>query len=544
MKLFLVNKIKYCIIKIRGGFRVKKVKWLEDAVFYEIYPQSFYDSNNDGIGDINGIIQKLDYIKDLGCNAIWMNPCYDSPFKDAGYDVRDYKLIAPRYGTNDDLRNLANTMHEKGMHLLLDLVPCHTSDKHPWFIESSKQIRNEYSGRYIWTDNAFNKPSNLTAVGGEAERNGTYVISYFNSQPSLNYGFSKVTEAWQHSTDSKEAIATQDAMIDVIKFWLAMGVDGFRVDMAACLVKNDDGEIGTMNAWKRMFSIVREEYPEAVFVSEWSNPKRTLECGFNIDFYLDHGWDGGNGYHHILRDQSIDLDTFEIKNDNSYFKTESTKTIHKFLDEYLSDYAETKEKGYISFITDNHDMIRTAKFFNEAEIRVIYGFIFTMPGVPFLYYGDELGMRYLEIPTKEGGYHRTGSRTPMQWNHDENLGFSKANKEDLYLPVDSSDTKLTVLDAISDKNSVYYYIKELISLRHQNPSLQSKNNFEVYSAEKNTKLFAYKRDEFLIVLNPSNNTECLALDGDYELILGVGEYTLNKNSLDDMKKCFILLKRK
>lgn len=524
--------------------KLKNVKWLEDAVFYEIYPQSFLDTNGDGIGDLSGIIQKLDYILDLGCNAIWMNPCFDSPFKDAGYDVRDYKKIAPRYGTNEDLKKLVEEMHKRGMHLLLDLVPCHTSEEHPWFLESTKQKRNSFSERYIWTDGAFTKPNNLTAVGGEYERNGTYVISFFNCQPSLNYGFSKITDPWQHTIDSKEAYATQDAMIDVMRFWLTLGVDGFRVDMAACLVKNDDGEIGTMTAWKRMFGKIREEFPEAVFVSEWSNPKRALNCGFNMDFYLDHGWNGGNGYHHLLRDQTIDLNTYVIQEDHSYFKTNSPQTIHSFLKEYLENYEATKDKGYISFITDNHDMIRVSKFFTEEEIKIIYGFIFTMPGVPFLYYGDEIGMRYLEIPTKEGGYHRTGSRTPMQWDHSKNLGFSSGDSASLYLPVDESESAVTVLDAKNNPDSLYYYVKNLIHLRHLTPDLQSQNNFKVYSALENTKLFAYKRGKHLIILNPSTQEECLILDEKYELILGYGNYILKDRSVENISKAFLILKEK
>ena len=121
--------------------------WLNNAIFYEIYPQSFCDSNGDGIGDIPGIISKLDYVKSLGCNALWINPCFDSPFKDAGYDVRDYKKVAPRYGTNEDLQQLFQVAHEKGIHVLLDLVPGHTSEEHPWFLESAKAEKNEYSDR-------------------------------------------------------------------------------------------------------------------------------------------------------------------------------------------------------------------------------------------------------------------------------------------------------------------------------------------------------------------------------------------------------------
>src|SRR5574344_1363856 len=126
--------------------------WLQDAVFYEIYPQSFKDTNGDGIGDIDGITESLDYIKELGCNALWINPCFDSPFKDAGYDVRDYEKVAPRYGTNDDLVHLFTEAHKRNIRILLDLVPGHTSEEHPWFLERGKAEENPYSGRYIWTD--------------------------------------------------------------------------------------------------------------------------------------------------------------------------------------------------------------------------------------------------------------------------------------------------------------------------------------------------------------------------------------------------------
>ena len=140
-------------------------QWWHNKVAYQIYPKSFYDSNGDGIGDIPGIISKLDYVKSLGCNALWINPCFDSPFKDAGYDVRDYKKVAPRYGTNEDLQQLFQVAHEKGIHVLLDLVPGHTSEEHPWFLESAKAEKNEYSDRYIWTSNAFMPGDGMPFVG-------------------------------------------------------------------------------------------------------------------------------------------------------------------------------------------------------------------------------------------------------------------------------------------------------------------------------------------------------------------------------------------
>ena len=176
-------------------------QWLKDAVFYEIYPQSFYDTNGDGIGDLQGIIAKLDYIRDLGCSALWINPCFDSPFKDAGYDVRDYKKIAPRYGTNEDAAALFKAAHEKGIRVLFDLVPGHTSEEHPWFKASCKPGHNEYSDRFIWTDSCFASGDGMPFIGGETERNGTYILNFFKCQPALNYGYGKINEKWQKPTD-------------------------------------------------------------------------------------------------------------------------------------------------------------------------------------------------------------------------------------------------------------------------------------------------------------------------------------------------------
>lgn len=523
---------------------MKTPKWLENAIFYEIYPQSYYDTNGDGIGDLNGIREKLDYIKSLGCNALWINPIYESPFKDAGYDVSDYYKIAPRYGTMADLEQLIKEVHKRDMHILLDLVPCHTSDEHPWFKKSSLQERNEYSSRYIWTNSAFEKPQNgLPAVGGVAPRNGTYVISYFHTQPSLNYGFLNITESWQHSIDSNEAKDTRDMMIDVMRFYLKKGVDGFRVDMAACLVKNDHNEEGTMKSWEYMFNVIKKEFPQSAFVSEWAQPTRSLKCGFDMDFYLDHGWDGGNGYHHLCRDQDMDMNTFEVRGDNSYFKTESNKTISRFLNEYMYRYNETKDLGYISFLSCNHDMPRLTHFYNEHELKLIYCFLYTMPGVPFIYYGDEIGMSYLPLATKEGGYHRTGARSPMQWDHSKNAGFSSANKDELYLPVDTNLGNKTVSDQINDNNSLLNHVKTLFKLRHDYECLRSKNNINIIYASDEKKLFIYQREDFYFVCNPSLYEEEFVLPEETTFIYGVGETILgNKNIIKSSS--FAILKIK
>ncbi|MCR5801398.1 MAG: glycosylase, partial [Lachnospiraceae bacterium] len=260
-------------------------EWLKKAVFYEIYPQSFCDTNGDGIGDIEGIIRKLDYISRLGCNALWINPWYDSPFKDAGYDVRDYKKIAPRYGTNEDAYRLFDEAHKKGIRVLIDLVPGHTSEEHEWFKASGKSEKNEYSERYIWTDFWIKGIPDRPYIGGECERNGVYMLNFFKCQPALNYGWKDPKENWMHGIDSPDAKATREAIKDVMRFWLSKGCDGFRVDMADSLVKGDDDEkSATCEVWKDLFEI-RDEFPDAAFVSEWSCPWQAIAgAGFDMDF--------------------------------------------------------------------------------------------------------------------------------------------------------------------------------------------------------------------------------------------------------------------
>jgi len=182
--------------------KTKMPSWLRKAIFYEIYPQSYYDSNADGIGDIPGIIQKLDYIESLGVNAIWLTPCFKSPFQDAGYDVSDYYRVAPRYGTNADLELLIAEAGRRNIRIILDLVPGHTSVNHPWFQQSQKTQKNRYSDWYIWNDSVWNANDwDLPAVRGYAERDASYITNFFYFQPALNFGFANPDpyQTWQQS---------------------------------------------------------------------------------------------------------------------------------------------------------------------------------------------------------------------------------------------------------------------------------------------------------------------------------------------------------
>ena len=513
--------------------------WLKNAVFYEIYPQSFKDTNSDGIGDFNGIIEKLPYVKSLGCNAIWMNPCYDSPFMDAGYDVRDHKKVASRYGTQEDLVRLFAEAHKLGLKILLDLVPGHTSETHPWFLESAKAEENEYSDRYIWTANAFCGGDGMPFIGGEHDRDATYVINFFKCQPALNYGYRDIhDESWQQPIDAPGPLANREAMKDIMRYWLDLGCDGFRVDMADSLVKNDQGtKSATMEVWKDIAGAIHAEYPEAALVSEWNNPEQALGCGFDMDFMLD--W-GGNGYNQLMRWYQLDKKG-QIISDKSYFKKDASTDIQGFLADYLPAYENTKDLGLRCLITGNHDTKRCSFNLDDTERRLAFAFLLTMPGAPFVYYGDEIGMSYRWLPTKEGGYHRTGSRTPMQWDETTNRGFSTGKAEDLYLPVDLRDNGENVACQENDPNSMLNHVRRIIALRHSHQDLGSYADFRVYRAEKGERVFAYKRGNLLLAVNPDAAGCSLEMDDSYDPIYTFGTVEIAGHQLNMGSQSFVVL---
>lgn len=511
------------------------VSWLKDAVFYEIYPQSFFDSNHDGIGDIPGMTQKLDYIQALGCNALWINPVYDSPFYDAGYDVRDYRKVAERYGTNEDMYHFFEEAHKRNIKVLMDLVPAHTSDEHAWFLASRKAEHNEYSDRYVWTGNAFEGIADHAYISGMSPRNGCYMLNFFAKQPALNYGWGICTEKWQSAADAKEAIATREAIKDVMRFWLDHGCDGFRCDMADSLVKNDDDQKhATAKVWRNIREMLDQEYPEAALVSEWSNPRSAVNlAGFHMDFYLDH-WH--NGYNTLLRDYECNAI------DNSYFKRDGDGDIERFLKDYLPKYNATREHGYISMFTCNHDTPRASRTLSQDELKLAWAFLFTMPGVPYLYYGDEIGMKYLDLNSVEGGYQRTGSRTPMQWDHEKNYGFSQADAEQLYISQDVSADAPTVEDEEKETDSLYNVTKQIIALRHQEKDLQADAPFEVLYALKS--FFVYRRGNLICALNPSANEMSFSSPDlrDKKILYSVHTAAMKENELKLGARSFAVLK--
>lgn len=474
-------------------------QWLQNIVFYEIYPQSFNDTNGDGIGDIRGITEKLDYIKGLGCDGIWMNPCFASTFYDAGYDVSDYKLVAPRYGTNEDLAELFREAHARDMRVILDLVPGHTSIAHPWFQASAKEEKNEFTDRYIWTDSVWNDFERGTdGVWGSArgffERNGCVGVNFFTIQPALNYGYAKVTKPWMQPVDAPGPMATREAMKDVMRFWLQMGCDGFRVDMAHSLVKCDEGQEETIRLWQDFRRFMDEEFPDAALLSEWGEPAKSLRGGFHMDFLLHFG-------------PSHYLDLF--RTEKPYFSRRGEGDVSEFVKAYQKNYEATNGEGLMCIPSSNHDMPRIKDRLDDEEVKIAFAFLMSMPGVPFIYYGDEIGMRYLPgLASVEGGFDRTGSRSPMQWSHEKNAGFSDGDAEKLYIPLDPAEDRPTVADALAGRISLYDEIRKLIAIRKEHEALESTAALTYLYAEPDTYPFVYVRtgreETVLVALNPSD----------------------------------------
>ena len=497
----------------------KSPEWVKKAVFYQIYPQTYYDSNGDGIGDLQGIILKLDYIKSIGVDAIWLNPFFESPFCDAGYDISDYYKVAARYGNNDDAKRLFEEAHKRGLKVIFDFVASYSSMENAWFKASAQQDTNKYSNWYIWTDNIWVNPPKAyqdSFIKGYGTRNGQYMRNFYYCQPALNFGFALPDTAckWQLPTNHPDIMAMREEMKNVVRFWMKLGADGFRADMAGALTKtanisgNDQffntHEDATKQFWREIREMFDNEYPEGFMVSEWSYPKDALDNCFHADFF--HWFDG---YNDLFQKESWRI-LNGYSEGHSYFDVEGKGNITNFLTKYLDQYSQTKNKGYICLPLGNHDNARLGNQRSTIDLEIIYAFGMTIPGIPFLYYGNEIGMRQLPTswPQVEGAYRpRNGARTPMQWASSANLGFSTAEADKLYLPVDPAADAPNVEAEENNPNSILNKTRKLIALKHSEPALANYAEFIPLYANENTYPFIYARangnDVVLVVLNPS-----------------------------------------
>ncbi len=513
-------KIKHLLLAVSLLFTATTLSakeqpaWLKDAVIYHIYPLTYMDSNADGIGDLNGIRSKLDYIKSVGFNCIWLSPCFVSGWEDGGYDVIDYYKVDPRFGTNDDMKRLIDAAHTKGIKVLLDLVAGHTSDKHPWFKESAKGEKNKYSDYYIWTDTKDMPLPTKMWINNNHSHNGLYLSNYLPIQPALNYGYYQPNPAnsWEQTYDAPGPTAVREEMKKIIAYWCDMGIDGFRVDMAPSLVKGDDpnGRPGVKRLWKEIFAWYNAKYPENIMLSEWSRPAQSLSAGFNIDI-LTHGAWGGEVYRPLVCET-----TDKMAPTVCYFNKKGVGRVREAMVKYTEIYESFYQSGgYAVLPTCSHDIWRLTRMNRNTpeEHKVVVTLFLTLPSPPVVYYGEEIGMRNLDYALpKEGSFtkrNRSVCRTPMQWSTEHNAGFSTVeDSSKLYLPVDNAFSFPNVAEQEKDANSVLAYIKGLLALRATTPALGVDGDWKYVGDMDNPYPMIYARtlgeEKYVVVFNPAD----------------------------------------
>jgi glycosidase len=487
--------------------------WLASSVLYQIYPQSFADGDGDGIGDLAGALERLDHLAWLGVDAVWFSPLFASPFADAGYDVADYLTVAPRYGTNDGLVAFVDAARDRGIRVLLDLVAGHTSDQHPWFRSWADDPRDH---RYIGADRVGSPAGIWAPVPGR--RGGYYQLNFYPCQPALNFGHARENpqEPWRDPVDAEGPRANRQALRDVMSFWFERGISGFRVDMAASLVKDDPGHVETALLWGEMRRWLDDRHPDAVLLSEWGDPAVAVPAGFHADFFLQFGnpalrslWHTGTGT----------LDPTWTETDRFFFDPDGSGGIDVFLREWRhATGAIGVEGGHIALPSSNHDYARLVSGPRTAEqARGAFVFLLTWPSLPTIYMGDEIGMRYVEgLEDTEGSvlsptYDRTGSRTPVQWEPGRGAGFSSAPESDFYLPLDPAPDRPDVASQRADESSLLHLVRRLVDLRHATPALGPTAGLDVLTEDYP---FAYVRGgTHLVVVNPRRDPAAVDLPG-------------------------------
>jgi alpha-glucosidase len=448
--------------------------WWRHGIFYQIYPRSFQDSNADGVGDIRGIIDRLPYLRELGVDAVWLSPIFPSPMADFGYDISDYTGIDPLFGTMADFDALVAAAHENGLKLILDLVPNHTSDRHPWFIESRSSRDDPKRDWYIWREpSADGGPPNnwLSEFGGgawayDAATEQYYYHAFLAQQPDLNWRNPEVRQA----------------IYDVMRFWLQKGVDGFRVDVIWHLIK--DAEF-------------RDNPPNPYF-HEGRPPHETILTRYSTD---------QPEVHEVVAQMRRVIDEFDARvligevylplqrlvayygNDLAgaqmpfNFALLSTLWSARSIEKIVADYEKALPAGaWPNWVLGNHDRPRVMNRVGPAQARVAAMLLLTLRGTPTLYYGDEIGMPQVAIASDQVrdpfeknvpgiGVGRDGCRTPMQWNASPCAGFSTAAAPWLPLSDDFARDNVANLDA--DERSILNLYKALIALRKRLPALTS-----------------------------------------------------------------------
>ena len=506
-------------------------QWWHSSVVYQIYPRSFKDSNGDGIGDINGIREKLDYLKELGIDVIWLSPVYKSPNDDNGYDISDYYDIMDEFGTMEDMDNLLKEANERGIKILMDLVVNHTSDEHKWFIEAKKSKDNEYRDYYIWRDSVDgNEPNDLgSTFSGSAwqydETTGQYYLHLFSKkQPDLNWENGKV----------------RNEVYKMMNFWVDKGIGGFRMDVIDLIGKVPDemitGNGPKLHEYLQEMNKAALEGKDLLTVGEtwgatpdvaklYSNPERKeLSMVFQFE--------------HIGLDQIEGKEKWDVK---SLELLDFKKVLSKW-------QTELEGQGWNSLFWNNHDLPRiVSRWGNDKEYRIesakmLATLLHGMKGTPYIYQGEELGMTnvrfddindYNDIESlnmykdrlSKGYSHneimesiyakgRDNARTPMQWDDSENAGFTTGTP---WLAVNKNYDKINAKQCLQDENSIFNHYKKLIDIRKNNDTIIY-GDYKLL-CEDDENIFAYVRelngDKILVVCNFYDKDVEFKFEGDF-----------------------------
>jgi alpha-glucosidase len=499
--------------------------WWQTGVFYQIYPRSFLDSNGDGVGDLPGITSKLDYLQWLGVDAIWLSPIYPSPMADFGYDISNYTDVHPLFGTLQDLDTLVQQAHQRGLKVILDYVPNHTSDEHPWFQESRSSRTNEKRDWYIWRDPApgGGPPNNWASqFGGSAwqfdEQTGQYYMHLFDvKQVDLNWRNPRVRQA----------------MDDVLRFWLNRGIDGFRVDVLWMLLKDDQFRDNGVNPnWKpgddpgtyqdkryvqdlpgiqeivRDMRTLLDSYGERVFIGEIYLPIERL-----VKYYGE----ALDGAHMPFNFQFVIMPTW------------NARAIRQIVDAYE---ATLPRGAWPNWVLGNHDKQRIATRVGREQARLAQMLLLTLRGTPTCYYGDEIGMQNVRIPPEQlqdpkakvsPEHSRDYGRTPMQWNASANASFAAPHVKP-WLPVAGDYETFNVETEQHDPRSMLMLVHALLEQRRASPALTI-GSYQSLDQE-NENCFVYLRQHndqrYVVALNVSAQDQLLKLPG-----LGQGSIVLS-----------------
>jgi alpha-glucosidase len=502
-----------------------KYLWWQTGVIYQVYPRSFKDTSGNGVGDLGGVLAQLDYLSDtLGVDAVWLSPFYPSPMADFGYDVADYTDVDPLFGDLATFDELLAQAHRRGLKIIIDLVPNHSSDQHPWFIESRSSRDNPKRDWYVWEDPKPDggPPNNwLSVFGGPAwewdEATGQYYLhSFLKQQPDLN---------WRNP-------ALKAAMFDVVRFWLERGVDGFRIDVAHFIMKDPD---------------LRDNPPNSNF-----SPSLHRPLG-DYDLQL-HPYDKNHpDVHLVYREFRQLLDAYSAANPRV-----AVGEIHIFdWPEWVKYYGANLDELHLPFnfallgapwnaqsvravvdgleaalppgawpnyVLGNHDESRLATRYGRAEARVAAMLLLTLRGTPTLYYGDEIGMTDVVIPPEQqqdpwglrvSGLGRDPCRTPMQWSLAPNAGFSAPDVPDLWLPLAPDYQEVNVENQLADASSILSLYRRLLAYRQATPALQGGSYQAVDGVPKDCYVFVRQAEgqRIMVALNFSARDQRVTLNG-------------------------------